>query len=152
MHNQIEVLKVTRQMVYNTVKDLSLKEIHIIPNGFNNNIAWNIAHLVVTQQLLQYKLSGLNCLVSDELIQKYRKGTKPSEELTQEQWEDILTLFLKLPKTFEEHFKEEAFKTYNQYETSSGFVIKNIEGATAYNNHHEGIHYGSILALRKLIF
>lgn len=152
MNSQIEVLKITRQLVFNAIKDLSLKQLHIIPNGFNNNIAWNVAHLVVTQQLLHYKLAHLDCLVPDELIEKYRKGTKPSEEFTQNQWEEVIELFLGLPDTFEEDFKANIFTEYNQYETSSGFVIKNIADAVAYNTHHEGIHFGSILALKKCCF
>lgn len=63
MNAQLNVLKVTREFIHNIVKDLSLEKIHEIPNGFNNNIAWNVAHLTVTQQLLQYKLSNLDCLV-----------------------------------------------------------------------------------------
>ena len=37
---------------------------------------WNIAHCIVTQQLLTYKLSGLEGVISDEMIAKFRKGTK----------------------------------------------------------------------------
>lgn len=151
MKNQIEVLKVTRQLICKLIQDLSLEQLHLIPDGFNNNIAWNVSHLVVTQQLLHYKLSGLDCLVPDELIDNYRKGTKPSENFTQEEWEEILELFLGLPETFEEDFNEGIFVGYNEYKTSSGFIIKNIKDAIAYNTHHEGIHLGSILALKKFV-
>lgn len=151
MKSQIEVLKVTRHLICKSIKKLSLEQLHIIPNGFNNNIAWNVAHLMVTQQLLHYKLSGLDCLVPDELIDGYRKGTKPMEKFTQEQWNEILELFLGLPETFEEDFNEGIFVGYNEYETSSGFVIKNIIDAVAYNTHHEGIHLGSISALKRFV-
>ncbi|PHO01645.1 damage-inducible protein DinB, partial [Rhodobacteraceae bacterium 4F10] len=68
MNKQFEVLKRSRDLVLKRIEGLSLEQLHIIPEGFNNNIAWNVAHLVVTQQLLHYKLSGLNCLAPDELI------------------------------------------------------------------------------------
>jgi hypothetical protein len=54
-----------------------------VPEGFNNNIIWNIAHVIVTQQILVYKLSGLPMIVTDEMVEKYRKGTKTEHFATQ---------------------------------------------------------------------
>ena len=36
------------------------------------------------------------------------------------------------------------------YETSTGFVLDSIETAIAFNNLHEGIHLGVIMALTKV--
>ena len=63
MKVQFDILAKTRAIILYYIKELSLDQLHIIPDGFNNNIAWNIAHLVVTQQLLHYKLSGNDCLL-----------------------------------------------------------------------------------------
>jgi len=41
------------------IEDFSLEELNKIPEGFNNNIIWNIAHVIATQQALVYGLSGL---------------------------------------------------------------------------------------------
>lgn len=151
MNIEFEVLKVTRQLVYNKVKDLSLEQLHTIPENFNNHIAWNVAHLVVTQQLLCYKLADKDCLVPDDLIENYRKGTKPTQNFTQDEWEEILELFLGLPDTLEEDYNEGIFKNYYEYKTSTGFELKSIEHAIAFNNYHEGIHLGSIFALLRSI-
>lgn len=151
MKNEFEVLKATRKLVANTIKNLSLDELHFIPNNFNNNIAWNVAHLVVTQQLLCYKLADKDCLIPDDLIENYRKGTSPKEKFTQEEWEEILELFLGLPDTLEEDFLEGIFTNYNEYTTSTGFTLKNIKDAICFNNYHEGIHFGSILALKRFV-
>ena len=56
MNSQFEVLKKSREIVTRLVSGLSIEQLHSIPQGFKNNIAWNVAHLVVTQQLLHYKL------------------------------------------------------------------------------------------------
>ena len=71
------------------LEGLSLADIHKIPEGFKNNIAWNVAHLVVTQQLLHYKLSGLNPLCPDDLIEAHRKGTSPTKTFTAEEFEEL---------------------------------------------------------------
>ena len=84
MKIQFDILTKTRAIVLHYISELSLDQMHVIPKGFNNHIAWNIAHLVVTQQLLHYKLSGKDCLVSDELIMTYKKGSIPSNSFSQE--------------------------------------------------------------------
>ena len=151
MNKQFEVLKKSRELVLKKIEGLSSEQLHKIPEGFKNNIAWNVAHLVVTQQLLHYKLSGLNCLVSDELIEKYRKGTAPSETFSEEELDEVKELLIGLPDTLQEDFEAGIFTNYTTYETSTGFVLDSIESAIAFNNFHEGIHLGVILALTKLV-
>jgi len=151
MNTEFDVLKKSREMVLKRVEGLTLEQLHKIPDGFNNNIAWNVAHLVVTQQLLHYKLSGLDCLIPDELIDKYKKGTSPSEEFTQEEFDEVKELLVGLPNTLEEDYNEGIFKSYKEYQTSTGFVLIDIDVAIAFNNLHEGLHLGVIMALLKLV-
>lgn len=151
MKTQFDILKKSRQLTLKAINDLTLEQIHTIPDGFKNNIAWNVAHLVVTQQLLQYKLSGLDCLVPDELIDEHRKGTFPTRTFTEEEFEEVTDLLAGLPDTLEEDFNEGIFENYNAYETSTGFVLDTFETAVNFNNYHEGIHLGIILALKKLV-
>ena len=149
MKTQFNILKKSRELVMNELEGLSLSDIHKIPQGFKNNIAWNIAHLVVTQQLLHYKLSGFDCLCSDELVEAYRKGTHPINNFSQEEFDEVKDLLIGLPDTFEEDYNSGIFKNYNEYPTSTGFVITSIEDAIPFNNFHEGIHYGVIRSIKK---
>jgi hypothetical protein len=151
MKVQFDILTKTRSIILYYIKELSLDQLHIIPDGFNNNIAWNIAHLVVTQQLLHYKLSGNDCLVSDELIAAYQKGTSPSVEFSQQAFDEVLELFQGLPSTLEEDFEAGIFKEYSAYKTSTGFVIDSMEKAIIFNNFHESLHLGVIMSLKKLV-
>ena len=66
-----------RKILEGFLNQFSLKELNKVPEGFNNNIIWNIAHVIVTQQLLVYSNSQLPMIVSDEMVAKYRKGTFP---------------------------------------------------------------------------
>ncbi|WP_442265157.1 DinB family protein [Tenacibaculum sp. ZS6-P6] len=151
MNTQFDILRKSRELVLKRIEGLTHEQLHKIPEGFNNNIAWNVAHLVVTQQLLHYKLSGLQCLVPDDLIEKYRKGTAPTEELSVEEFEEVKELLVGLPDTLEEDYKEGIFKEYTEYPTSTGYVLSSIDNAIAFNNLHEGIHLGAIMALSKLV-
>ena len=110
-----------------------------------------MAHIIVTQQVLVYKLAGLPVMVSDELIEKYKKGTKTEQEASQEEVDEILSL---LHKTIEQtaiDIDNNLFQNFNEYPTSTGFVLKSNFDSMSFNNFHEGIHIGVIMAIRKLV-
>jgi helix-turn-helix protein len=151
MKIEFDVLRKSRLLALKELDDLTLAQIHEIPNGFKNNIAWNIAHLVVTQQLLHYKLSSLNCLCSDDLISMYKKGTLPTKNFTEEEFEEVKELFVALPDTLEEDFEAGIFQNFTEYATSAGVVLNSFESAVVFNNFHEGIHYGIIRAIKKFL-
>ncbi|WP_237276775.1 DinB family protein [Tenacibaculum ovolyticum] len=151
MNTQFEILKKSRELILKKIENLSIEQLHLIPDGFKNNIAWNVAHLVVTQQLLHYKLSGLNCLASDELIEGYKKGTLPTAIFSEEEFEEVKELLIGLPDTLKEDYEAGIFTEFTTYETSLGFVLNSVETAIAFNNLHEGIHLGTIMALTKLV-
>ena len=151
MKTQFDILRKSRELVVKELEGLSMDQIHKIPEGFKNNIAWNVAHLVVTQQLLHYKLSGLNCLCTDELIEAHRKGTAPTKTFTEEEFEEVLELLLGLPDTLQEDYETGIFENYTEYPTSTGFTLTSIENAIPFNNFHEGIHYGIIRSIKKFL-
>ncbi len=121
-----------------------------IPDGFKNNIIWNIGHIVVTEQLLLYRLSGMPTLVSDEMIEKYKIGTKPEAFVTQEEVDEISELLFSTIKKTQEDYNNNKFENYKEYTVSTtGNTLKNIDDAISFSLFHEGIHLGYILALKK---
>jgi hypothetical protein len=151
MKTHFDVLRTARNLVSKEIKGLTLAQMHTIPAGFKNNIAWNVAHLVVTQQLLHYKLAGLDCLCPDELIAEYKKGTVPSKTFTVEEYEEVTDLLIGLPDTLQEDFEAGIFENYTTYQTSTGLTLDNIETAIVFNNFHEGMHYGIIRSIKKFL-
>jgi len=151
MQKHFETLKKSRELVLRIIKDLTIDQLNTIPKGFKNNIVWNVGHLVVTQQLLGYRLSGVNCLVSDEMINTFRKGTAPEKPVSEEEFETIKELFFRLPVQFEEDYNAEIFKSYDTYTTSVNVTINSIDDAVIFNTFHEGAHLGIILQLKKLV-
>lgn len=149
MKDQLEITKTNRRLLTKIMDKYSLEDLNKVPEGFSNNLIWNIAHVVVTQQLLVYKLSGLPLIIDDEMIDLYKKGTKTEREVSQEEVDTIKELlFSTLDKT-EEDINAGIFKEYQEYPTSTGFVLKSVKDAMNFNNFHEGIHLGYILALKK---
>ena len=151
MKTQFDILKKSRELTIKAISGLTIAQLHTIPEGFKNHIAWNVAHMVVTQQLLHYKLSGLDCLAPDELIEEHRKGTFPMKTFTEEEFEEVKELLVGLPNTLQEDFEAGIFENYQEYPTSTGFVLTSIENAIPFNNFHEGIHYGIIRSIKKFL-
>ncbi len=65
MNYTFDITLKTRTLFHQILESLTLDQLNTKPKGFNNNIFWNIKHVVITQQLLTYKLSGLPVLVSE---------------------------------------------------------------------------------------
>ncbi len=149
MEKQFEILKANRLIILKVIENYSLEQLNKIPHGFKNNLAWNIAHLVVTHQLLCYKLSDLPLQIPNEMVEKYQKGTIPKSDVTKHEFDTIKTLFLSQVDKFEEDYNNNVFKTYSSYLTSPKVALNNIDDAIHFNNFHEGIHLGYILALKN---
>jgi len=151
MQQEINILKKSRQLTLKVINNCTIEQLNKIPEGFKNSIAWNITHLVVTQQLLCYKLSGLECLISEEMINNFQKGTAPKYSLAVDEFDEIKKLFIDLPETLEKGYSKGIFKKYFEYKTSVDITLNTIEDGIKFNNYHEGIHLGVILQLLKFI-
>lgn len=146
-----EVLKITRNNILKTFDGLSMEELNRIPDGFNNNLIWNFGHVIATQQILCYGLSGNKAFVSNEIIDAYRKGTKPEGFVSEEAFEELKKLSEAAIQQMEKDYAAGLFKAYKTYPTSYGTTLSNIEEAITFNNIHEGLHFGYCIALRKII-
>ncbi|PHS54281.1 MAG: damage-inducible protein DinB [Lutibacter sp.] len=151
MQQHFDTLKKSRQLTLKVINGLTIEQLNKIPEGFKNNIVWNVAHLVVTQQLLCYKLAGLDCLVSDEMIANFQKGTAPTDTISEPEFETIKEQFLQLPTKLKEDYSTNMFKNYSEYKTSVDVTLNSIEDGIIFNLYHEGIHLGIILQLVKFV-
>jgi hypothetical protein len=151
MSSVFETQKTIREILLKILDHHSLEQLNKIPDGFKNNLIWNIGHCIASQQILVYKLSGLPLQVSDELIAKYSKGTKPEADVSQEEVNEIRNLLTKTLLQTEKDYKDNVFKNYNQYTTSMGFDLKNVQDALDFVSYHEGIHTGIIMGIKKFI-
>ena len=152
MNQLFDVSTTSRNMVSKFLSGYTLDQLNTIPEGFSNNLIWNIGHLIVSQQLLVYKLSGLPMMISDDLVEKYRKGTRPEEIVTQAEVDVIKSLLFETIQKTKVDYDNNIFKNYKEYSTSTGdHVLKNAEDAMAFSNFHEGLHIGVMMNIRKFI-
>jgi hypothetical protein len=152
MDNPAEHLKVIRQNLSEAVDGLSVQDLTYVPSGFNNHILWNAAHMLVTQQILIYQLSGLKPLINDEFIQRYRKGTVPQKG--QDDRRDLEYVKEQMQTTADQmlcDFDQGVFAEYSPYQTSFGVKLTTATEAAVFNNIHESMHLGYVLAMKHVI-
>lgn len=152
MKFSFDTLRATRNNILKDIEGLSLAQWNAIPTGFNNNIVWNVAHLIATQQLLVYGLSATSFVVAQDLIDTYRKGTKPEQPATQNQVNEYKKLLQTTIDRTEQDYDNGIFGTqFKTYTTSYNITLTTLENAIQFNNVHEGVHYGIIRALGRAV-
>jgi len=143
--------KAVRHNLLQVLDQFSEKDLSIIPQGFSNNLYWNIAHCVATQQLLVYYLSGNEMIVEKFWIDNYKKGTSASSKVSDNNKQKLLDIFHLTTEQFEIDFNSKKFLKYNSYTTSFGLSLNTPDEAISFNTMHESLHFGYCLAMRKLI-
>lgn len=151
MHQVFDITRTNRKLLSQFLNDYTLEQLNTIPHGFNNNLIWNIGHIIVVQQMLVYNLSELPMMISSEMVDKYKKGTKPEHDVTQTEVDEMRSLLFETINQTKADYNSKVFKNYSEYLLSSGFIIKNAEDAMAYNYYHEGMHLGVMMTIRKFV-
>jgi hypothetical protein len=151
MENQFYITKQNRQVFINLVDSLTTDQLNEIPEGFNNNIAWNFAHIVVSQQILCYAKAGKEMKISKEYIDKYQRGSKPESYIEQKEVDFFKEQAIQLIVEFQKDWVSGIFDGYQAFTTSMGVRIENCEEALHYAAGHDQLHFGYCLALRKAV-
>ena len=142
------VLK-NRTILSKLLEKFSLNQLNTVPKGYRNSIFWNVAHTIVTQQLLVYGLSNVPMLVDPDLVKTYRKDTKTVREATRDELTLIKSLLFSTIEQTQTDYDNGVFKNYTTYTTSINETLSTVEEAISFNAFHEGIHLGYILAMKN---
>jgi len=147
------LLTQTRRNYLAVLEELSINELNTIPINFNNNIIWNIAHIVATMDILFYKLNGLEIHLDSEFIDTYRKGTTPQTRVNAFMVEDLKRNLLSQLDWIKKDLDAGVFPSMiaKPYTTSYNFELKTVEDVFNFNQTHEALHMGLVMSLRKFI-
>ena len=74
----------------------TLEQLNKIPDGFSNNLIWNIGHIIVSQQGLVYRHSGMPSYIEESLVETYKNGSKPTGSTTAEEVNQLKDLLISL--------------------------------------------------------
>lgn len=153
MNKQFEISKITRNNILKAVQSLSDEQLVKIPQGYNNNILWNMGHIVGSGQKLTYGMSGVPMRISEEFPAVFAKGSSPKEWKSTPDIKQVKEYLSTTSALLEEDYNKGIFngKPYKEYETSYGFIIMNVNDAISFCNVHDAVHFGIIMALKKMV-
>jgi len=151
MTKTIEIIKKQRAALLKLTEDLTIEQLNIVPAGFNNNIIWNLGHLVAAQQGICYRRAGVDILITENYYNTYGPGSKPERFITATELEEIKSLFTSTIDQFVADYDNKLFSNYTPWATRAGIDLTNIDEASQFVIFHEGLHFGVINAQRRVV-
>jgi hypothetical protein len=151
MNTQTAIIEKPRLQLLAMIEGLSLDQLNQIPDGFNNNIMWNMGHIIASQQGLCYVRAGLPLSVEEPFFNTFKSGTKPERYYTAEDLDNIKALLFSTLPQLEADLQTGLFKNYTAFTTRFGFEVTGIQDAVRFLAFHEGLHIGVISAIKKLV-
>ena len=154
MDQRIEKIKKFRQFLLAEITGLTAEQLNKIPEGYNNNIIWNLAHLICAQQSLCYVRAGQSIRVEDKYFLPYTTTTKPNGFIDEQEIERIKALFISSIDELQTDFDKKIFDNYVASENILkiyGIELHSIDDALEFLLYHEGFHSGYVTSLIRLV-
>ena len=72
-------------------------------------------------------------------------------DISQEDVQNLDFILIETSKVLVKNYDEGIFSDYRPYSTSFGLDLKKIQDAIIFNNMHESLHYGYVMAQKRAI-
>lgn len=152
MRNEINQLKNIRSYILDKVSHLTTQQLNEIPQGLNNNIIWNLGHLISAQQSICYIHADLPIVVDEKFYIPFRPNKKPEGIIQSPEIKNIKEVLIESIEKFDCDFRENIFEGYKPWLAKPyGVQISNINDAISFLNYHEGLHAGTMIAMMNLV-
>jgi hypothetical protein len=151
METTFEALRQTRRNFLALLEGHSLATPNLVPGGYNNNLIWNLGHVLVSQQLLVYRPTGVAMHIDAAIIEKYRRGTKPDGKAGSGDFALLRDLAMPTIDALEADYAGGKFATFEPYKTGFGVQLNSVEVAIQFVPVHEALHLGYAMALKRML-
>lgn len=152
MQDRIARIRNARQYLLRLIDGVSSEKLNEIPDGFNNNIIWNIGHLISAQQSICYLRAKLQPTVDSDILKAFQPSSKPQKVFSVTEITTLKTLFVNSIDDFERDFSNQLFDQYQPWVAKPyGMNVDNIVDAMDFLMYHDGLHAGYVMAMRRLL-
>ena len=148
---ECEILRASRTRLLNLMETISHEVLFKIPEGFNNNIFWQIGHCITSQQRHMYMRSGLPMYISKEFMEAFKIGSSPASWKITPDLNEVKHLLIDTVNHLESDLELGLFVNYEPFDLPMGFHVRNHVQALQAANYHEAEHSGKIFTYLKLL-
>ncbi|MET0392037.1 MAG: DinB family protein [Chitinophagaceae bacterium] len=151
MEHSFQILDIIQQQFTGLLDGLSMEQLNQVPEGFNNNLAWNFGHIIASLQMLCYARTGLPVRLDESFVHAYKVGTRPETVITDEAWAGMKQLAAEGLEQLRADYRNGYFSDFKPYTTRTGIAVGSIEFAIQYTACHHGMHHGYAMALKRAL-
>ncbi len=145
LFNQLESY---RSVLLNVLEGVTEEMAEIIPNGFNNNIRWNMGHIYLDQYLWIGALTKEQYNVPEPFNKWFGFGTSPSDfNADTPSFEELKGLLKQQPIKLKQEYGDQLEEPFPPIDMGM-YTIEQVLIRTIF---HEGMHLQAIIDLRKII-
>ncbi|HLR02560.1 MAG TPA: DinB family protein [Virgibacillus sp.] len=138
-------INLVRQSTLGELEGLSEEQADQIPDGFRNNIRWNLGHIYVVQNVLLTKFGGKKIDTPERYLELFAPGTKPAD------WEGDVPKLAELKEQLEkqpEKLKETLTGQLDDKAAEAFNTLSTVGEILNFTLYHEGLHAGTIKGLK----
>jgi hypothetical protein len=106
--------------------------------------------LIAAQQGVCYVRAGVKP-VTEKYFSLYKPGTRPENSVDENEVEEIKTALSTSIDQLDIDYPSNLFTHYPSWTTRYGVEIASIDDALQFLLYHEGLHTGTIMAMKRLI-
>ncbi|MBC7615342.1 MAG: DinB family protein, partial [Pedobacter sp.] len=97
--------------------------------------------------------AGQKFVINEELIDRYKNGSKPENYISEEEINLLKGYMLSTINQLEIDLKNGWFDNYTPYtiSTYAGLTLENVNDALTFIVSHDALHYGCSISLKRLV-
>ncbi|MFJ8072010.1 DinB family protein [Peribacillus sp. NPDC096447] len=150
----LKQLRFVRENTINCVLEMDDEVSLFIPEGFNNNIKWNLGDIYVVQEKFAFYFIKEKMIEPNNFTELFTTGTKhiiwrdqalPTISELNQLLENQID---RIEQTLEFRLKE-VIET--PFTTSTGLTLSTVEELLSFSLYHEGMHFATINSFKRII-
>lgn len=147
----LEIATFVRELTLGHAEGLTDNQLLTVPEGFSNNVLWNVGHVLYYLCAHTYGHCGQPLPLPDEYADWFKHGTTPSEWMTAPNCSEVTERAKSIMPEIRADFDAGKLDAYEAFELRPGTALVTLSEALVFHCTHEGMHIGQISTMKKFL-